>query len=50
MHFLKTLKSLGGEPPLPRRGIARHFQNKLVDAVEEIPNELRLADALPQDT
>ena len=40
-------QSLGGEPPLPRRGIARQVSLgaskwKLVDTVEVIPNELPL--------
>ncbi len=32
-----------GVPPQPRRIIARHFQNKFVDAVEVITNELPIS-------
>ena len=45
MYLSKTIKSFarGGVPPQSRRGIARHFQNKFVDAIEVITNGLPIS-------
>ena len=54
IHFL-LLATSGGEPPLPRRGIARQVsldtcKRSLLTRSTKFPMNYRLADALPQDT
>ena len=49
------LATSGGEPPLPRRGIARQVsldtcKRSLLTRSTKFPMNYRLADALPQDT